>query len=88
MCPKLFDHTSVKYIMHEGITELDGDYMMEQGFIDPVDKIMTPVWMPHIIQTYKEIQPDLVVSDFLLNSGAHAADELGIPCVINIPIAL
>ena len=56
--------------------------------MDPVDKVITPIWMPHIIKTYKEIQPDLVVSDFFFNTGAHAADELGIPCVLNIAIAL
>ena len=28
MCPKLFDHTKVKYILHEGIPELEEEYAM------------------------------------------------------------
>ena len=32
--------------------------------------------------------PDIIVCDFVSAFGAHAADELGIPCVMHMPGSL
>ena len=43
------------------------------------------VWNPMIKEEIKKINPDVVVSDFVSRAGTLAADDLGIPCLINCP---
>ena len=38
--------------MHEGIPELEEEYAFKQGYLDPLDKVITEIWMPHIVKTY------------------------------------
>jgi len=44
------------------------------------------LWEPSLFKTIKELQPDIVVCDFVTGMlGVLAADEMGIPSVINAP---
>ena len=43
------------------------------------------MWKPHGIKKIKEINPDIVVCDFFARVGIYAADEMGIPSIVNIP---
>jgi hypothetical protein len=36
----------------------------------------------------KDLQPDIIVCDFFSRNGVFAADEMGIPSVINAPAPL
>ena len=42
-------------------------------------------WKVFAIEEIKKIKPDIVVCDFVSKVGVMAADELGIPSVINVP---
>jgi len=42
-------------------------------------------WKGILKEELRRLDPDLVVSDFYSVSGQFAADELNIPCIINIP---
>lgn len=42
-------------------------------------------WSGFAIEEIKKIKPDIIVCDFVSRAGILAADEMGIPCVINIP---
>lgn len=54
VCPKLFDHTTIKYILHD-IPECEEDKLYSQGLMDPFSKIMFPLWEPKVVETFKEI---------------------------------
>ena len=86
-CSRLFDDTKVKYIMHD-IPECEDELIMASEHLDPLDKIMFPLWEPKLIQEYKSLKPDIVVGDWFFRAGITAADELGIPSVLNNAIAL
>lgn len=49
---------------------------------------MFPLWEPKMVEEFKTLKPDLVVGDFFYRSGITAADELGIPSVLNVAIVL
>lgn len=44
-----------------------------------------PVWEQMFKDEIIKIEPDIIVCDFFTRVGVHIADELKIPCVINIP---
>ena len=46
------------------------------------------MWSPFVLEELRNIKPDIVVSDFFSRPGTMAADELGIPVVINVPGSL
>jgi hypothetical protein len=39
-------------------------------------------------EAFIKLQPDIAVVDFLTPAGTFVADELGVPCVINLPGSL
>ena len=86
-CQRLFDGTNIKCIMHD-IPECEDELIMASEYMDPVDKIMFPLWEPKVIEEYKTLKPDLVVGDWFFRVGITAADELGIPSVLNVGICL
>ena len=87
VCPKLFDDTPIKYIMHD-VPECEEELLLKSGMMDPYSQIMFPKWEPHVFKTLKEIKPDLVVGDFMYRVGITCADQLGIPSVVNCGFAL
>ena len=42
-------------------------------------------WGPIVIPVIKNLKPDIVVCDWFSRCGGYAADEMGIPCVIQVP---
>ena len=46
------------------------------------------MWRPHCIEACKKLNPDIIVCDIWSRNGIIAADELGIPSVINSPLPL
>ena len=73
--------------MHD-VPELEEEEIWNSKYTDPVDMIGDPLWEPKIIEEFKRLKPDLVVGDFFFKTGIYAADELGIPSVLNIGITL
>lgn len=43
------------------------------------------MWEPECKKAIKDLKPDLVICDFFTRLGVEAADEMGIPSVINNP---
>lgn len=87
VCPKLFDGTNIKYVMHD-VPECEEALLLTSGKMDPYSQIMFPKWEPHVLKTLEEIKPDLVVGDFMYRVGITCADQLGIPSVVNCGFAL
>ena len=56
-----------------------------EGLKDSGDELYLTLWAPSCIKVCKDLKPDIIVCDFFSRAGAFAADEMGIPCVINCP---
>jgi len=52
--------------------------------IDPKDKFMI-AWEEGCIAKVKELKPDILVNDMLARPGFYAADQMGIPSILNMP---
>ena len=85
-CPKLFDPMGVKYILTEG-PEASVLEQPPKGIEDPKE-LYIQMWEPHCIAAVKELNPDMVVCDFFSRNGILAADQMGIPSVVQIAIPL
>lgn len=57
---------------------------MGKDKIDPKDKFVN-AWEEGCIAKVKELNPDIVVCDMLARPGVFAANQLGIPSVLNNP---
>ena len=84
--PALFGKMNIPYIMTEG-PESGIEHMKTDEPGDPNERFIEE-WRPHCFKAVKDLAPDLVVSEFFSRNGAIAADELGIPSVINVGMPL
>ena len=85
--PKMLDGTGVK--LH--LTPTEGNLEVEDSMADMTADRKLPncefycAWDKNAIKLIKEINPDIVVNDLLSQSGMRAAEQLGIPFVLNNP---
>jgi UDP:flavonoid glycosyltransferase YjiC (YdhE family) len=82
--PKLVEGTGIQLHLTPGL-EMD-TIMVDIGKdkIDPKDKFVE-AWKPGCMAKIRELKPDIIVADILGKPGLLAADEMGIPCVLNNP---
>lgn len=85
-CAKLFDDKNIPYILTEG-PDMSVALEVLPAPQDPLENFIN-LWRPHCIKACKELKPDLIVCDVWSRYGAIAADEMGIPSVINSPLPL
>ena len=86
ICPRLFDHIKIPYILTDGPEE-SVLYDNVEGNLDPSENYICG-WEPHAILAVNNLMPDMVVTDCGSRNGAIAADLLGIPCVVNVNIPM
>ena len=80
-CPNIFDKMGVPYILTEGPQQ---EIIETTHGMKDAKEVFIQMWEPHCIAAVKQLKPDLVVCDFFSRNGALAADEMGIPSVLNI----
>jgi len=67
---------------NEYITAVDKTF--GEKITDRIEKFEVH-WKPHCIKKIKELNPDILLVDFISAPGFTAADQLNIPMVVNCP---
>jgi len=81
--PKKCDPKGIKYVLTVEGEQPEMD-MLKNG--PKAFKLMFEMWEPSLFKAVKDLQPDIVICDFVTGMlGALAADEMGVPSIINAP---
>jgi hypothetical protein len=75
----------IKHVLTTEGPEQDILYKKQEGLKDSGDEVYLNLWKPSCVKACKELKPDIIVCDFFSRNGVFAADEMGIPVVINCP---
>lgn len=85
--PNVCGQYGLKIIYTDGPEQTEM-YRKPANWRDATDESYLRLWEPHCIKAVHELNPDIVVCDFFSRNGILAADEMGIPSVINVPGSL
>ena len=77
--------TDLKYVLTEGGPEQELQNHEQKGLKDDPEEMYVNAWTPGCIKVCQDLKPDIIVCDVFSRAGAMAADQMGIPSVLNLP---